>query len=170
MKKMIVMLLIAVFALSATAFAATYRHDDDITFEYDENAIEIISEEHRDDVDNIVMGFKDSAWGNGYISIVRRELPDGTPYPTCEEIAGELGVAQLETLPTWGHFKDVFTASITTNDVTETTFIAPVIDDDGEAEEMVTVTIGVTSLADEDAAMARDDAISAIVDTLRVDD
>jgi hypothetical protein len=54
--------------------------------------------------------------------------------------------------------------------VTETTFIAPVIDDDSEAEEMVTVTIGVTSLAGEDAAMARDDAISAIVDTLRVDD
>ena len=49
-------------------------------------------------------------------------------------------------------------------------FIAPVIDDDGEAEEMVTVTIGVTKLEDEYAAMARDDVISAIVDTLRVDD
>ena len=170
MKKMIVMLLIAVFALSATAFAATYRHDDDITFEYDENAIEITSEDHKDDEDSIVMGFKDSAWGNGYVSIVRRELPDGTPYPTQEEIAGELGVAQLETLPTWGHFKDVYTASSTTDDVTETMFIAPVIDDDGEAEEMVTVTIGVTKLEDEDAAMARDDTISAIVDTLRVDD
>jgi len=170
MKKLIVMLLIVVFALSATALAATYRHDDDITFEYDENAIEITSEDHKDDEDRIVMGFRDSAWGNGYISIVRQELPDGTPYPTQEEIAAELGVTQLEKLPTWGHFKDVFTASFTKDDVTETVFIAPVIDDDGEAEEMVTVTIGVNSLADEDAAMARDDAISAIVDTLRVDD
>ena len=51
------------------------------------------SEDHKDDKDGIVMGFKDSAWGNGYVSIVRRELPDGTPYPTQEEIAGELGVA-----------------------------------------------------------------------------
>jgi len=170
MKKLIVMLLIAVFALSTTALAATYRHDDDITFEYDENAIEIAAEDHKDDEDRIVMGFKDSAWGDGYISIARQELPDGTPFPTQEEIAGELGATQLETLPTWGNFKDVFTASFTTDDLTETVFVAPVFDDDGEAEEMVTVTIGVTRLEDEDAAMARDDAISAIVDTLKVDD
>lgn len=49
MKKMIVMLLIAIFALSATALTATYRYGDDITFEYDENAIEITSEAHKDD-------------------------------------------------------------------------------------------------------------------------
>lgn len=170
MKKLIVMLLIAIFALSATALAATYRYDNDITFEYDENAIEITAEEHKDDEDRIVMGFKDSAWGNGYISIVRQELPDGTPYPTKEEVAGELGADELETLPTWGNFKDVFTASFVTGDLTETTFIAPVYDDDGEADDRVTVTIGVTKLADENAAMDRDDAISAVVDTLKVDD
>ena len=38
--KTLVMLLAAILAMSATAFAATYDHDD-ITFEYDENALEI---------------------------------------------------------------------------------------------------------------------------------
>ena len=34
MKKMLIMLLVAILTLSATAFAATYTHEDDIRFEY----------------------------------------------------------------------------------------------------------------------------------------
>ena len=41
MKKMIVMLLVAILALSTTAFAATYTHEDDIRFEYDDAEFEI---------------------------------------------------------------------------------------------------------------------------------
>ena len=69
MKKILAMLLVAILAFSATAFAATYRHDDDIAFEYDENAIEITSEVHNDDEHRIVMGYKEKAWGDGYITI-----------------------------------------------------------------------------------------------------
>lgn len=172
MKKLFVMLLIAILALSTTAFAATYNHDNDITFEYDDTAIEITSEAHTDDEDRIVMGFKESAWGDGYISIQLNDLPDGEPYPTQEDFAKSLNVeaTALETLSTWGNFTNVITTSHTTGDLTETTFIAPVFDDDGEADNMLTVVISVTALADDEVAMQRDDAISAIVDTLKVND
>jgi hypothetical protein len=50
-------------------------------------------------------------------------------------------------------------------------FIAPVMDkDDKEIEDLLTVHIGVTKIEDESVAIARDDAISAVVDTLKVND
>jgi len=172
MKKLFVMLLIAILALSATAFAATYNYDSDITFEYDDTAMEITSETHTDDEDRIAMGFKESAWGDGYVSIQLNELPDGQSYPTQEDFAKSLNVeaSALESLPNWGNFTNVITTSYTTDDLTETVFIAPVFDDDGEADNILTVVIGVTALEDDEAAMQRDDAISAIVDTLKVDE
>ena len=45
-----------------------------------------------------------------------------------------------------------------------------VIDDDGEVEDILTVVIGLEEMDDEDAAMERDDLISAVLDTLRVND
>lgn len=173
MKKMLIMLLAAIMALSATAFAATYNYDNDITFEYDEKNLEITFEEHKDDEDRIILGFKNKAWGDGYITIQYQELPEsetGSYYPTWEEIAEGLGTEELENLPTWGNFTDVITASTTTEGLTETTFIAPVFDDDGSHADMLTVVIGTTQLDDEDAATARDDAISTVVDTLKIDE
>lgn len=170
MKKILVMLLVGILTLSATAFAATYNYDNDITFEYDENALEITLEEHKDDDDKIMLGFKNESWGAGTITIQLQEIPDGKLYPTRDEIAESLGTEALENLDTWGNFTDVITASFVNGDVTETKFIAPVYDDDGKAEEMLTVTIGITDLDDEAAAQDRDDAISDIMDTLKIDD
>ena len=45
------------------------------------------------------------------------------------------------------------------------------MDDDGkEVDDRLTVHIGVSKIADESVAMERDDAISAVVDSLKVDD
>ena len=43
-------------------------------------------------------------------------------------------------------------------------------DDDKEIENLLTVHIGVSKIEDEPVAMERDDAISAVVDSLKVDD
>ena len=48
-------------------------------------------------------------------------------------------------------------------------FVAPVADDD-EVEDILTVVIGLAEMDDKDAAMSRDDQISAVLDTLRVED
>lgn len=172
MKKILAMLLVAILAFSATAFAATYRHDDDIAFEYDENAIEITSEVHNDDEHRIVMGYKEKAWGDGYITIQLADLPDGQGFPTREELAESMGIAAdaFESMPTWANFKDVVTTSVTAEGKTETVFIAPVYDHDGEVEDILTVIIATSELDDQEAAQNRDDTISAIVDTLKVDD
>ena len=167
MKKLLVMLLIATLALSATAFAATYTHDDDIRFNYDENAFEITFEDHTDDEDHVILGFKDIEWGNGYIRIDLTELNDGETFPTPEEAAEDMNT-EVDQLDAWANFKNVLSASFDTNDTLESVFIAPVYDDDGEVDDVLTVTIGVTQLDDEETGMDRDDAISDIVNTLTV--
>jgi len=172
MKKLLVMLLAAILALSATAFAATYNYDNDITFEYDDKALEITFEEHKDDEDRIILGFKDAAWDDGYITIQVQDIEDGDHFPTNEEIAKEINVdvSTLETLASWGNFTNVVTATFTTDDFTETMFFAPVTDDDGEVEDILTVVVGTTAIENEEIATQRDDAISTIIDTLKVDD
>lgn len=46
----------------------------------------------------------------------------------------------------------------------------PVADDDGEVEDVLTITITAQKLADEEAGMAQSDAISNVLDSLVVDD
>ena len=170
MKKMIVMLLVAILALSATAFAATYTYEDDIRFEYDETAFDITMEDHTDDEDLIILIAKDEAWGETFIRIHLADLRDGETFPTMDEFTAMPDAKDL-TQGEWLGYKDVFMYTVEYEDGTsEHYFIAPVTDDDGEVEDILTVVIGVTAIEDEDAAMERDDLISAVVDTLRVDD
>jgi len=48
--------------------------------------------------------------------------------------------------------------------------VAPVMDDGKEVEDLLTVHTGVSKIEDESAAMARDGAVSAVVDALKIDD
>jgi hypothetical protein len=72
----------------------------------------------------------------------------------------------------WNGYRDVFMYTLEYDDGTsEHYFIAPVMDnDDKEVEDLLTVHIGTSKIEDESVAMARDDAISAVVDSLKVDD
>ena len=70
----------------------------------------------------------------------------------------------------WNGLKGVFMYTVDHEDGgAEHFFIVSVIDD-GEIADILTVNIGVSQEDDEDAAMARDDQISAVVDSLRVSD
>ena len=173
MNKFFAMILIAVLALSCTAaFAATYNDPDhDITFEYDETKFEITMDDHTDDEDLIILDGKDEAWGNTFISIYLHELDDGETFATMsdfDEMVAQTG--DVVTQGDWNGYKDVFMYTVDFGDSTESYFIAPVRDDDGEIEDSLTVRIGVTKLDDEAAAMERDDLISAVVDSLKIDD
>ena len=170
MKKLFAMLLIATLTLSAVAFAATYRYDgDDIVFTYDENIFEIVEDDHTDDEDSIVLATKDDYLGQTYVRIYLRDLEDGEKFPTAAEFTplADVEVTQGE----WNGYKDVFMYTIEDEDGTsDNFFIVPIYDDDGEIEDSLTIEICVTKVEDEEAAMLRDDAISEIVDTLRIDD
>ena len=170
MKKIIAIVLISILVLSSMcAFAATYRHDD-ITFQYDETAFDIEMDDHTDDEDLVILTGKNEAWGNTYIRIHLADLDDGGHFPTKDEFTplADVEVTQGE----WNVYKDVFMYTINDEDGTvDSFFIAPVVDDDdGEVEDILTVEICVSKIEDEDVAMGRDDLISEVVDSLKVDD
>ena len=171
MNKFFAIMIAAVLALSCTAaFAATYTHDDDIRFEYDDAKFEITMDDHAEDEDLVILTGKDAAWGDTFIRIHLADLHDGETFPTMDEFTAMPDAKDL-TQGEWLGFKDVFMYTVENQDGTsEHFFIAPVTDDDGEVEDILTVNIGVSQLDDEDAVMARDDQISAVVDSLRIDD
>ena len=169
MKKLIAILMAALLALSTVAFAETYRSDD-LNFEYDENAFEITVDDRTDDETTVVLYGKNEAWGHTFVAFYVRDLKDGEKFPTMEEMSQipDTTVTQGD----WNGYKNVFMYTLEYDDGTsEHLFTAPVMDkDDKEVEDLLTVHIGVTKIEDESAAMARDDAISAVVDSLKVDD
>ena len=177
MKKLIALLTLAALALSCTAaLAATYTDPDgDITFDYDEALFEITMDDHTDDEDLVILTFKDESWGKeGGVRIYLKDLEDGETFPTLADFA-ELEQAMnttVEQMDEWAGFKNVFVYDVETENTFEETFIAPVYDDDddGEIEDLLTVEIIVELIDDEETGMTRDDAISAIVDSLKVND
>ena len=171
MNKLFAILLAAVLALSCTAaLAATYTHDDDIRFEYDDARFEITMDDHTDDEDLIILDGKDEAWGNTFVRIHLAELKGGETFPTMDEFTAMPGASEISQ-GEWNGFKDVFMYTVEYEDgASEHYFIAPVADDDGEIEDILTVIIGVSKIDDEDAAMTRDDLISGMLDSLKIDD
>ena len=169
MKKLIALIVAPLLALSATAFAEIYRSDD-ITFEYDEKAFEVTLDDRTDDETTVVLHGNNEAWGNTFVSFYLKDLDDGEKFPTMEEISQipDTTVTQGD----WNGYKNVFMYTLEYDDgTTEHYFIAPVMDDDDKkVEDLLTVHIGVSKIEDESVAMARDDAISAVVDSLKVDD
>ena len=169
MKKLIAILMAALLALSTVAFAEIYRSDD-LNFEYDENAFEITVDDRTDDETTVVLYGKNEAWGHTFVAFYVRDLKDGEKFPTMEEMSQipDTTVTQGD----WNGYKDVFMYTLEYDDGTsEHIFIAPVMDDDDkEVEDLLTVHIGISKIEDEDTLQARDDAISAVVDSLKIDD
>ena len=170
MNKFFAILIAAVLALSCTAaFAATYTYEDDIRFEYDEAAFEISMDDHTDDEDLVILTGKDEAWGDTFVRIHLDDLHDGETFPTMDEFVAMPDAKDL-IQGEWNGYKDVFMYTVEYEGGAEHYFIAPVTDDDGEVEDILTVNIGVNDMDDEEAAMARDDQISAVLDSLWVND
>ena len=169
MKKLIALIVAALLALSAVAFAETY-HTGDVTFDYDEQVFEISLVDSTDDVTNVVVYGKAEAWGHTYVSFYMEDLQNGKQFPTAEELSKENGVEVTEG--EWNGYKNVLMYAIEGDDgMTRSTFIVPVMDDnDNEVDDILTVGIGTSKIDDEATLQARDDAISAIVDSLKVKD
>ena len=83
MKKFFALALIAILSLSTTAFAATYRYDDDdIVFTYDENLFDVTMDDHTDDEDLVILSTKDE---KNFVRIPLAELDDGETFPTIAD-------------------------------------------------------------------------------------
>lgn len=169
MKKLIALIIATLLALSSVcAFAATYRHDD-LTFTYDDTLFEVTMDDHTDDEDLVILTPKDTAWGEEtYVRIYLKDL-DGDKFPTKDEFTAMPGASEV-TQGDWNGFKDVLMYTVTNDSgSTESYFTVPIYDDD-EIEDMLAIVVSVSKIDNEDVEMARSDAISAILDSLKVDD
>lgn len=160
MKKLIAMLMAATLLLTAVAFAEEYRGED-FAFTYDENAFEITMDDIGDNDDHLViLTGKEAAWGETYIRFYMYMQDDDEAVPTAEsvkELLQDVDVTQGE----WNGFNEV----VMYFDGHEHIFLVPLT-----TGELLTVGVGVTDIEDEDMAMARDDQISAVLDTLALVD
>lgn len=169
MKKLLALSLIAALTLMGLAALAETYVSDDLSFEYEDQAFEIAEDDRTDDETTVVLTGKVEAWGQTYIRFYLHDLRDGEALPTMADFEEmpDTTVTQAD----WNGYKDVFMYTLNNDDGTsQSFFIAPVVDNDGEVEDLLTVEIGITAIQDEDVAMGRDDLISAVVDTLKVDD
>lgn len=170
MKKTIALLLATLMLLTAAAIAETYTdRDNDLTFTYDPSAFEIAFEDETDDELTVVLGGTNADWGEYNVKFYLADLDDGEAFPTLEDFAEmqaslDMEIDQME----WNGFKDVILYTIHDVGSTEQVFLVPLYDD-GRIDDQLTITITVQDLADE-AAMARDDAISEVLDTMMIVD
>ena len=172
MKKLIAALLIASLALTGCAFAETYVDPDNrLTFEYDDTCLEIVQEDVADDELLVILNGTVQSWGATGITLYLYDMEDGESFPALEDFADmeqelNIDVVQGE----WNGFANVFMYDIAEGDGIESVFIVPIYDDDdpSDVDDVLTITITVEKADDEESAMDRDDAISEIVDTLKV--
>lgn len=112
---------------------------------------------------------KNEAWGRTYINFYLKDLEDGEKMPTADQLAAENNTTVTEG--EWNGYQNVLMYTLEGEDgMTRDFFVIPVMDDDREVDDILTVQIGTSKIDDEDVLMERDDAISAIVDSLKVDD
>ena len=160
MKKSIAALIALVLLLSATAFAATYTDPlGALSFDYDDALFDISEDDVGENNDHlVVLSAKNEAWGSAYIRFYIYMQPEGESVPTAESIAETIPDVEV-TQGEWNGFTEV----IMYDNGEESIFLVPLT-----TGELLTVGVGVTDIEDEDAAMARDNAISAVLDTLAI--
>ena len=153
-KKALAALLLIMLALSCAAASAATFSDVGLSFEYDDEMFFIGSGEGDDREKVISLGARDFALGETYIIFHLTRLEDGEPLPTVEDFA-EAGFEA--TQGEWNGYADVIMYSADD----ERVFVVPV-----DAGHLMTVAVHACPIDDEALAMARDDAISAVLDSM----
>lgn len=133
------------------------------TFSYDPDAFVIAGEEYQDDAEDsdlvITMNGTYAFWGNTMIQFQKTKIEDPEDF---DDSFAEIEEAGIEvTRGEWNGFQDVHMYAFDDEDSLEQRFIV-------RPEEGVSlaVIVMVDKLDDEEMSMARDDAISAVLDTL----
>lgn len=157
MKKMIATLLLAAVLLTAVAFAQGYTSER-IALTYDENAFEITMDDKTEDEHLLILTGKNEAWGNAYIRFYTHMQADDEDVPTAESVNEAIPDAQA-TEGEWNGFSN----AVMYENGDESVFLVPLT-----TGELLTVGVHVDAIEDEDAAMERDDQISAVLDSLKV--
>ena len=175
MKKLFAIMLAMVLCLSAFALAEAASDAEyvdphgDLAFHYDSTAFEITDDTEEDDVHNVVLNGTNDQWGAYSIVFNLRDLAEGEAAPELGAYGDELEEGAEATQGEWNGFENVIQYSNATDEAYYQVFIVPVKDaEDGEVEEVLSIFVEAQKLEGEDAAMDRDDAISNVLDSLKL--
>ena len=133
------------------------------TFSYDPDAFVIAGEEYQDDAEDsdlvLTMNGTYAFWGDAEIQFQKTKIEDPEGFDDSFAAIEEAGVEV--TRGEWNGFEDVHMYAFDDEDSLEQRFIV-------RPEEGVSLAVIVTvdKLDDEEMSMARDDAISAVLDSL----
>lgn len=171
--KKILCTLLAALLLTSAALADTVDYADperELAFRYDDSAFEIGMDDVGDDEHLVILSAVRADWGEYYIRFHLRDLDDGETFPTLADFAEiEQALGTTATQSDWAGFRNVITYDIDDPEAYEQVFVVPVYDeDDDEVEDILTINVSISKLEDEEAGMARDDAISGVLDTLKI--
>lgn len=174
MRKLVCLMIVFALAIAATAAlaeTATYTdRSNDFTFTYDDEHFEITFEDYQADDDDdlmLVLGGKDEAWGNVFIQMSRVDIDfdDAEEFAAYKEAEEQLISGAGATKGEWNGFQDVLMYEFDDEECLEQSFTIPCDD------ETLSILVHSDKIGDEEAAMARDDQISAVLDSLKfIDD
>lgn len=175
MKKLIATLMIAALLLTGSALAATYDTDN-IAFEYDDSVFKVEAEDNEDGEAYCILYSVNDELENTFVNISVAKLEDDETFPTLEAYTKEANEDEeievtVDVLDEWAGFKDVYHYDSEYADEEThfhaSTFTAPVYKDD-KVIAIADIYACQDVLEDEDAAMQISDAISEILDTLKI--
>ena len=141
----------------------------DLQFSYDPEAFEIASDEDVEDLHLLVLQGIRAEWDEYAIAFAMRELEDGETAPSLDNPGDFVEDGATLEQGEWNGFENVIMYTTETDDTLQQVFVVPV-EDDGEVEDVLAITVTTKKLDDEEAAMAQSDAISAVLDSLVIDD
>ena len=133
------------------------------TFSYDPDAFVIAGEDYQDDAEDsdlvLSMNATYAFWGDALIQLQKTKIEDPAGFDDSFAAIEEAGIEV--THGEWNGFEDVYAYALDDEDSLEQRFIIR-----PEADVSLAVIVTVDKLDDEEMSMARDDAISAVLDTL----
>lgn len=155
---------------AATANVTAYVDPHgDLQFSYDPDAFEIASDEDVEDLHFLVLQGIRAEWDEYAVAFAMRELEDGETAPSLDNPGDFVEDGATLEQGEWNGFENVIMYTTETDDTLQQVFVVPV-EDDGEVEDVLAITVTTKKLDDEEAAMAQSDAISAVLDSLVIDD
>lgn len=164
-RKMIALALAAMLLVCGCALADTNYSDRDemLTLTYDDALFEIALEDYASEDANadlvLILTGKNEAWGETDIEILR--IQETIADADIAELEEALGI-QTER-GEWNGFENVISYSFEEENLTEATHIIQYDD-----THTLTVSVLAESLEDEELLTQRDDAVSAVLDSLKL--
>ena len=151
-------------AVGDQAYADPDRH---LAFFYDPGAFEVTEDESGGDGRVLTLTGTKAGWGRYSIRFNMAPLAEGESFPTLDTLAGEIGADVDATQGEWQGIDGVILYETAADAAHEQVMIIPVGGEkSSDAAEKLTILISADKLEDDEAAMSRDDAISAVLDSL----